>query len=101
MIDLTKYLHAAKVSLEGAHAAFEKHLANDTTAEAVCGYIEERMREFGFAVGVRFEWRVDPFGTCVSDDCFALLVGARKSLHFTMTLRELPESVAFVHTVKV
>jgi hypothetical protein len=70
----------AYAALSAASVHFARHPANDETAEAVCAWITTSMREFGYDVRVRFEWR----------GC---------TLHFLVV--PMIQQIAFHHTVKL
>lgn len=100
MKDLDNYMAAASVALGGAREAFGNQLANDTTAEAMCGYIEQRLQERGYSVSVRFEWRYPAAHRVLERLGFECVVGNARDLHFVITPRFVTD-VAFVHVVKI
>ena len=100
MIDLDKYMTAAKVALDGARATYEKHTATDATAEAMCSFIEQRMTEHGFAVNVRYEWQYPAAHRILERLGFVPVIAVVRELHFVLTPREGLD-VAFVHVVSL
>lgn len=77
-------------ALAAAQAVFGNLIASDTTAEAMCGYIEERLREHGLDVSVRYVFVEDPLDGALQRAGFRR-VGDGRQLRFTLAPRwDLP-----------